>query len=208
MKVLSCITWALGSIVWYEPGVARNWYSAIRDTALQLDKSLAMPERLLLGHGKIGRPFKPLFPTSTPFTEMLLGSMLLIPGYNTNPECARQHKIETRLAKCGRAVRLWLDILQECGVDLLEYGRQEKQRLENQENGCEFTIFRDVWHGGSYLDILNGEFEVRLIGFEYGREPGHWKLWWSEPTDSLVGNFWKDMEPEPLCIPGSWYEDF
>lgn len=206
-KVLSCIAWGLGNIVWKDQDVASKWYNAIRDTALRLDKALVMPEQQLLGSELTAFSLQ-LFTTPTPFTDMFSTSMHELPGYNSNRKFARQHKIESRLANCARAVQMWLNILQECGIDLLEYGRQERQRMKDQENGWAFRIWRDVWHEDPRTNNPNGQFEIRLIGFEYGKQPGDWKLWWSEPTDGLVGDFWKGMEPEPLCIPGSWDEDF
>lgn len=207
-KILSCITWGLGNITWKDQDVASKWYSAIRDTALRLDKSLIMPEQ------EVHRDFRScstslqLYPPSSPFTDLFLASTFQLPGDNTDPRCARQHKIGPRLANCERAVQMWLNILQEGGIDLLDYGRQEKRRLKDHDNDWTFRIWRDVWYEDTYDINLNGKFEVRLIGFEYGRQPGDWKLWWSEPTDGLVGDFWKEMDPEPLCIPGSWDEDF
>lgn len=204
-KVLSRIIWALGNSVWYSPDIASKWYSAIRDTVLHLDKASLMPEQQLLEIQEI-RTIE-LFPSPKPFTNMFLASMLALPGYMEDLQRARQHKIGSRLANCGRAIQMWLNVLQECGIDLKEYGRQERQRLRDQENGYEFRIYRDVWHESPCLSTQNGLFVVRLISFECGRQPGDWKLWWSEPTDGLVGDFWKGIEPEPFCIPGSWDED-
>lgn len=207
-KVLSCITWGLGNIVWKDQDVASKWYSAIRDTALRLDKGFVMPDQQLLRNYLFWFPSIQLFSTPTPFTNMFLVSMMPTPGFIGNAKCTRRHKIVSRLANCERAVQMWLNILQESGIDLLEYGRQESRRLKKQDHGWEFRIWRDVWHENPYPINPNAAFEVRLIGFEYGRQPEDWKLWWSEPTDGLVGDFWKEMEPEPLCIPGSWDEDF
>lgn len=207
-RVLSCVTWGLGNIVWRDPDVVTKWYSVIRDIALHLDKSLVMPEQQVPGYELIRFDRFQLFPTSTPLTDMFMGSMFSLPGYNASPKQARQHKIESRLANCARALQIWLSILQECGIDLCEYGRQELQRLKDEDIGWEFRISRDVWYQRPFLQTRNGEFEVRLISLEYGSQPGDWKLWWSEPTDGLVGDFWREIEPEPLRIPGSWDEDF
>lgn len=209
-KVLSCIAFGLGTIVWQDRDVASKWYSAFRDVALRLDRVLIMPEQQLLGNPVLRFPPIQLFPTPTPFTDIFVTSMLPIPGYKFSPKLVRQHKIGYRLANCKRALYMWLEILQECGLDLLEYGRQEVQRLRDQENGWTFEISRDVWREAPslYQGKPNGAFEVRLISFEYGRQLGDWKLWWSEPTDGLVGDFWKEMEPEQFHIPGSWDKDF
>lgn len=210
-KVLSCITWGLGNIIWKDQDVASKWYSAIRHTALRLEEAIIMPKTQLLGNDLFWFPSIQIFPTSTPFTDMFLPSMIMLPGYNKNPKRKRQHKIGSRLANCERSVRIWLGILQECGIDLLGYGRQERQRMKNQESGWVFNIWRDVWHESRFYRTYihpNSKFEVRLISFEYGRQPGDWKLWWSEPTDGLVGDFWKEMESDAFCIPGSWEQDF
>lgn len=207
-RLLSCVTFGLGHIVWRDPDVVTKWSSAIRDIALQLDKSLVMPEQQVPEYGMFRFGDIQLFPTSTPLTDMFMGSMFDVPGYNASPKQARQHKIESRLANCARTMQMWLNILEECGVDLLEYGRQEMQRLMDQDIGWEFRISRDVWHERPFMRTQNGEFEVRLISLEYGSQPGDWKLWWSEPTDGLVGDFWREIEPESLRIPGSWDQDF
>lgn len=54
---------------------------------------------------------------------------------------------------------------------------------------------------------MNGRMEIRLIALTSGSKVDDWKLWWSEPTDELVGDFWRDVDPEPLCVPGSWVDD-
>lgn len=206
-KVLSCIAWGIGHTVWRGPDVEAEWYSAILDTVHRLDQFLVMPEQQLTGCGLV-RFGNIRLSAYTPFTDMFLGSMFQLPGRNGDSKRFRHHKIGSRLARCAKALQMWLKILQECGIDLSEYGRQEIRRLKDQEDGGVFNIYRDVWGENPYMQTLNGKFELRLIGFEYGNQPEDWKLWWSEPTDSLVGDFWKEVEPEPLCMPGSWDEDF
>lgn len=206
--ILSHLTIGLGHAAWQTPDVASQWYRAILDAAIRLDKAFLMPEQQPPGTKSFGFEFIKLFRTGNPFANMFLTSMAACPGNNHAPNRARKHKIASRLVNCERAVQTWLDILKECDIDLLEYGRQERQRLKGQQNGYDFRIFRDVWYETPSVSTRNGLFEVRLMGFEYGRQPGDWKLWWSEPTDELVGDFWREMDPEPLRIPGSWDDDF
>lgn len=206
-KILLYLALGLGHTVWHNPDVASKWYSAILNTVLRLNKALLMPKQQPLGNESFHMAWAQVFSTATPFTNLFLVSMLPLPDRNGDPKHARQHKIGSRLAKCEKAVQMWLNILQASGLDLVEYGKQERQRLKSQDNGGVFEIFRDVWHDRWSVHTTNGLFEVRLIGFEYGSKPRSWRLWWSEPTDELVGDFWRVMEPEPLRIPGSWDED-
>lgn len=205
-RILSHLTIGLSNAAWQSPDCARKWYLAILDTAVCLPKAFLMPGEQILETKSFS--FAQLFPTANPFANIFFTSMHALPGRHPDPEMARKHKIASRLAKCEEAVQMWLRILQECDMDLVEYGRQERQRLKDQENGYDFRIFRDVWFETPSVDSSAGLFEIRLISFEYGSQPGDWKLWWSEPTDELVGDFWREMDPEPLRIPGSWDDDF
>lgn len=102
---------------------------------------------------------------------------------------------------------MWLNILQDCGVDLNEYGKERKRCMDEEGSKRDFEIYRDWVFEVLDCEADNALLEVRLINFTYGNEPEDWKLWWSEPTDELVGDFWRQMEPEPLRIPGGWDED-
>jgi hypothetical protein len=207
MKMLSCLAVGLGCIMWHDSDVASEWHSVILDIALRLNKAHVMPEQHPSGTEGFDLGFPRLSTTATPFTNLFLESMIALPGHNRNLTLARQHKIRGRLANCERAAQAGLKVLQKCGIDLKEYGKQEKQRLRDQERCCDFNIFRDFWYDYDRVRTMNSLFEIRLISFDYGSQPGDWKLWWSEPTDGLVGDFWREMDPEALYIPGSWNED-
>ena len=94
---------------------------------------------------------------------------------------------------------VWLQTLQESGVDLLEYGTREavlglKGRLKE-------------WP--SNFPHNKG---ARLIGFCYGPQPNDWRFWTAEPTDYLAGQFWAMVEKQNMLlhdctVPGSWIED-
>lgn len=202
-----CLAAGLGQTMWHDSVLGGDWHGAIRDAALRLNKVFLMPEKQLecgtfsRGHSSI------LFEKETPFTSLFLDSMVSLPCNNDGPNWAGRHKITYRLVNCETALHAWLEIIRDCGIDLLEYGNQTKRVLRELGGDYNFNIWRDVWGERGWTRIPNGLFEVRLISFNYGSQPGDWKLWWSEPTDELVGNFWREMDPEPLWIPGSWVED-
>ncbi|KAF2967483.1 hypothetical protein GQX73_g6095 [Xylaria multiplex] len=91
--------------------------------------------------------------------------------------------------------------LLQAGFDLQQYGIREKQQLQS-EDPQDFYVFE-----GYADDNFQRYKEIRLIAFTYGSEVEDWKLWWSEPTDEFVGDFWRQIDPEPLHIPGSWIDD-
>lgn len=200
-RVLSSLAQGLGQTVWHDPDSASQWQSLSLTIALQLNKAFMMPAQ----RSSTERMF--LF---SPLGNLLATSLYALPVPSSDRKRIRQHKMRGRLANCEKAARIWLNILYECGIDLLEYGKQEKQWLDEQERGCGFGTYRDGLQDESVDNkFVNGCFEIMLIGFKFGSQPEDWKLWWSEPTDELAGDFWREMDPEAvtLCIPGSWVED-
>ncbi|KAI0421845.1 hypothetical protein F5X98DRAFT_370473 [Xylaria grammica] len=111
----------------------------------------------------------------------------------------RKRTIQTRLRACDEVLSVWLKLVQQAGFDLNKYGIQEKQQLVSEKR----KDFRHYTRRKPY----NGMMGVRLITITCGSEVDDWKLWWSEPTDELVGDFWRDIDPESLHIPGSWVDD-
>lgn len=208
MSTSSCLAQGVGKIVWLDPVSRARWHHVIKRTALRLNNFFLMPDQQprewkvfpKSSHSAM------LFDKATTFTNLFLESMMLNPDSNDDPNQARRHKITCRLYNCQRGLHAWLDIIRSCGIDLLEYGIQTKRFLREVGGRFNFAIYRDVWFD-SRDSWKNGLFKVRLISFTYGSHPEDWKLWWSEPTDGLVGDFWREIEPEPLCIPGSWVED-
>lgn len=200
-RVLSMSTWGGMEL-------AKDWYGVIFDTVRRFDRTsvlFEMPRERELN-------FFCLFPGATPFTELFPKSFVAHPDppfAQCKMPIYKHHKVQSRLDHCSKALHLWLDILHKCDIDLMEYGRHEKQKLDAQSDGYEFRTFRDVWEEPSNMAWPgNGFFNIRLLAFDYGSEVEDWKLWWSEPTDELVGDFWREMEQEPLRMPGSWNEEW
>lgn len=191
----------IGDTVWMDENLAQQWRDvicmAMRRLCLCLEVSHAPSSHL--------KSLPPYIPQT--LLKPCLNSLGRLP---TEQQLVhRQCGMNGRLDLCSEALYMWLFILQNCGIDLMEYGNHVKQCFYSQEADKDFEM---LWVDWSYcrrnLPWIYRSFNIRLVGFEYGSEAREWKLWWSEPTDELVGDFWRKMEPEPLHIPGSWYENW
>jgi len=108
-------------------------------------------------------------------------------------------------------VKMWLEDLLTCGVDLQKYGAEEYIVLRrNRDNLLPGEDIRDI-----PLWKMRRPFPYRIIGFSYGPHPDDWKIWVSEISDQFAGDFWEMIEagqgsteePVNLAMPGSWNED-
>ncbi|OQD98846.1 hypothetical protein PENSOL_c008G11130 [Penicillium solitum] len=95
------------------------------------------------------------------------------------------------------ALKVWLKTLQKGGVNLERYGRNEER------------IWKTEWipresHQLPDYDRHSRTTKARLIGFSYGPSIEDWHLWVSEPSDSLVGEFWDLIERPVEVMPGAW----
>lgn len=113
-------------------------------------------------------------------------------------------------------IRLWVKELSNAGVDLLQYGRQEK-RLHKDGSVTKVVLLpisRISIRSTRKWTKLNPERFgcVRLISFSYGASPQDWHVWYSDPRDEFSGEFWRMVEhSQRQCsksqIPGSWIND-
>ncbi|KAI0528511.1 hypothetical protein GGR58DRAFT_495734 [Xylaria digitata] len=192
--VLHGIAHVIGFTDWIDSHTSRDWH-AVAGEVLQLVRryeTLSCIRWMSWNwfQSTYGSPFLALFEVSFRPTPI-----------NVPRKC----KIQARLNACNRTLRVWLKLVKQAGFDLQQYGTREKRQLAFKELGDpqDFCIFQC----DSYDGTSNFRMEIRLITFTYGSEVGDWKLWWSEPTDGLVGDFWREIDPEPLRIPGSWMGD-
>ena len=93
----------------------------------------------------------------------------------------------------------WLEMLKEAGVDLIQYGSRENEVLRTTKPHAP-QCRRES------LGLIPRFRRTRVIGFKYGPEVEDWDIWWDEPTDVLVGEFWKLIEHPPLHVAGEWCE--
>lgn len=185
--LLQSLAHSVGTAVWRDSDIAERWYSTILSTLCRLDG-----ERVVQWMTESKESSSPL-------------ELLFYTSFIDRPSTViRKHKFESRLRLCRESLRKWVEMLERCGIDLEKYGALERHKFSSKRDANEFFIFRDAWNPESRY--VNGWLKLRLIDFQYGRRVEDWFLWWSDPTDELVGDFWREIEPEPLKIPGSWVD--
>jgi len=94
---------------------------------------------------------------------------------------------------------IWLEDLVASGVDLVEYGRKERETWDLSSISKDVPFFFD-WGLDSNPEIWH------IVNFDFGAAPSDWHIWWSEPTDVLAGEFWAMIENPEEMMPGSWIE--
>jgi hypothetical protein len=98
---------------------------------------------------------------------------------------------------------LWLSRIESNGYDLREYGRRENEMLQDKDLKLSrvFGLRRKVSKGTWTRP------KIYLRGYEYGPEPGDWKVLWSFPEKSYAADFWRLVEGGLQLVPGAWVED-
>lgn len=126
----------------------------------------------------------------TPFYAVILGMI-------GSPWEIKSRK-ESR--KLSSAVRIWVSAVSSSGMDLLKYGRNEKQIY--QQRGVVFKQRYCLVHHRKRHNI-----RLSLIGVTCGPRPEHWRVWWAFEYEDFAGDFWRTIEEPPILVPGSWVED-
>jgi hypothetical protein len=107
-------------------------------------------------------------------------------------------------------VTLWLEMLYDSGVDLVNYGQNEKELRQagRTTSHCWF----DVWPRKSPQPPIVGTFmpfkKLFWIGFEYGPKPSDWHFWLIEEMDDWFAEFWDMIDHPERAMPGAWDERF
>ncbi|KAK4508290.1 hypothetical protein PRZ48_002028 [Zasmidium cellare] len=83
-------------------------------------------------------------------------------------------------------LRTWVQMLANCGVDLMAYGELELG------TDCDYTLYFDI---------------VKILGFAYGPEPKDWHLLFEAKNDHHIGQFWRMVEEPERQVPGAWIEE-
>jgi len=86
----------------------------------------------------------------------------------------------------------WLELLQNCGVDLVKYGRKEKNLHRANQTSPEFPTMRISPN-------------LRLINFTYGAQPKDWKFWFIEVLEDWFSEFWDMVDHPERSMPGAWH---
>ncbi|KAL0934999.1 uncharacterized protein CTRU02_209590 [Colletotrichum truncatum] len=107
------------------------------------------------------------------------------------------------------AIWTWATTLYENGMDLLEYGRREKERYQN---GGFFSRWGTnpswLWERDLIYRKRSRVFLIAILGITYGPLPEQWRLWWTPADLGFAEEFWNMVEDPIINIPGSWNDDF
>lgn len=91
-------------------------------------------------------------------------------------------------------VYLWLRLLLDCGIDLVDYGRREKHL--HTEGLAQQYIYDDPEEAG-----------YRLVSFTYGSRVEDWKFYIHPIFPPWSEQFWDMVEHPERLIPGAWTDD-
>jgi hypothetical protein len=104
-------------------------------------------------------------------------------------------------------VLLWLRVLENAGIDLEEYGLEEKLQYQKGlvENICVFKVAdRPKWNSGIAIPTMT----IYSVLFRYGPTPSDWKFWLIEQMDDGFSEFWDMVDHPERAMPGYWDERF
>jgi hypothetical protein len=126
----------------------------------------------------------------TPFLSLFAG--LADWGYDANSNTA------------NKVLQIWLEDLEACGVDLLEYGRTEKAIFDGLPyEDKDFALASLTW---VLIEVVDASYVWHLIDFTFGPLRSDWVIYGSEPTDQFAGDFWSMVDPPEMLMPGMWIE--
>jgi hypothetical protein len=119
------------------------------------------------------------------------------------------------------ALRTWILELQAAGIDILEYGEQEKWLRASSRKWINYILVPnclrcrgyeyDLEHDGLTCFVC-GARPIRIISFTFGARSVDWQIRWAPCGDEPAKEFWdtvkngSDDEME-LRVPGGWLED-
>jgi hypothetical protein len=137
----------------------------------------------------------------TPMLHVIQGYL-----YHSKPDCFIYDECSNRISRklLPMPLKTWLKQLKVLGVDLVEYGKEEKCVLKRaayatRELGYWEFVKKKRWYGvGSNL---------RLINFTYGPEPDDWKFWFAPVMKDYFMDFWDMIDHPERAVPGAWQEE-
>lgn len=116
-------------------------------------------------------------------------------GYYLCPICVQR--------RLRRLVRLWLEDIFACGVDLLEYGADEMEIFNEALLNSRDEQGEPPRRGLKKYDRKG----PILTGFAYGSEPSDWVFQWDHASEGFAGDFWHILEDPLPAPPGAWVDD-
>jgi hypothetical protein len=145
---------------------------------------------------------------ATPLLEVFSGCLCGLETSHWSLPCAQiASKITSptiRRLKASPAV-LWLQRLQTAGIDLIEYGRKEKQSHLSQGVKREYSYYYSTRR--SLRSGFLVPYREHLISFTYGPEPEDWDFWFAPTMDDSFVEFWGMVDHPERAIPGAWEDE-
>jgi hypothetical protein len=131
----------------------------------------------------------------------------VIRGYlqQSSPDCFIYDECSNRRSRkaISMPLRTWLEQLKGSGVDLVEYGKNEKCVLECQDAIQEWNY----WEVGKRGRCEPLSYYLRLINFTYGPESDDWKFWFAPVIKDYFMDFWDMIDHPERAVPGAWEEE-
>ncbi|KAJ4199596.1 hypothetical protein NW767_008019 [Fusarium falciforme] len=122
-----------------------------------------------------------------------------------------------------KTIHQWLEDLQVAGVDLLEYGKRERDLLRSELRGAldadaitaSRTLTRESMaraaYGGKVQQAIregcneNHWVPIRMIDLKIGKSVQEWELLWAPEFEHMACEFWRSFE-EDGRMPGAWVD--
>lgn len=98
---------------------------------------------------------------------------------------------------------LWLILLDDCGVNLMSYGREEKRLHTSGKAKTRCTLTRRTKVCGGW----DTQYQEYYLHFTYGRTPADWQFWFFEKITRDFLDFWNMVgrnDPTGNLVPGAW----
>ncbi|UPK99377.1 hypothetical protein LCI18_010312 [Fusarium solani-melongenae] len=122
-----------------------------------------------------------------------------------------------------KTIHQWLEDLQVAGVDLLEYGKRERDLLRSELRGAldadaitaSRTLTRESMaraaYGGKVQQAIregcteNHWVPIRMIDLKIGKSVQEWELLWAPEFEHMACEFWRSFD-EDGRMPGAWVD--
>lgn len=108
------------------------------------------------------------------------------------------------------AVSLWTTCLQSNGINLLSYGRRERELYARGTGGRypqQGSSPSSFWLSRNENCDISNIWCFRIFGITYGELPEQWRVWWALEDEGYAEDFWDSVKNPAGNIPGSWVED-
>jgi hypothetical protein len=142
---------------------------------------------------------KSMLRNRTPMLLVIWGYLYRSSDFFIHNECS--NRISKTLLPMP--LRIWLEQLKGSGVNLVEYGKEEKCILEFP------YVIREWVHleFDEQMQCETLESYLRLVSFTYGPEPDDWKFWFAPVMKDYFMDFWDMIDHPERAVPGAWPEE-